>query len=288
MQLPTTEVSDIYRQNSQILLFNGVSQKHPEAIILGGQPACGKSQILESLLREQATIFFPINGDNYRIFHPDYENLIKNKPLEFSTETQNFSGVFTENLIQDASNKKFSLIVEGTMRTAEVPQKTASLLHQKGYHVGIAVIAAHPKITELGIYRRYIRQLTEQGYGRLSDIRSHNMACAGLLTSVQTLYQDKTVDFINIYSYLGETMLASYSLVNNEWNNNISPIEVIEHERSRQINSIEVLYHHIQLGENLLQQMQDNYFLSDKVRTVIKDITTYYDIALKQKKGRKL
>ena len=74
----------------------------PIAILFGGQAACGKSALIEKANKEyQNRTFLNINGDNYRIAHPDYKALI-HQPSEFSEKTQVCSNVFTEELIKTA------------------------------------------------------------------------------------------------------------------------------------------------------------------------------------------
>ncbi len=198
MQLPEAAVQSIYQLHKTELLSDLLRQEYPASIILGGQPACGKSSVINVL--NHAGNHLVINGDEYRQYHPDFRNLVSTYPAEFPTITQNFSNIFTENLIKDGAALRYNLIIEGTMRNPDVPAKTAALLREQGYHVGAAVIAAHPKITELGAYRRYAEQVEAWGHGRLAEIGSHNAACAGLLTSIDGLYHSKAVDFIRIYS----------------------------------------------------------------------------------------
>ncbi|MDR1227379.1 MAG: zeta toxin family protein [Prevotellaceae bacterium] len=246
MQLSESEVQSIYLRRNSFLLSKGKAQKNPTAIILGGQPACGKSGVTNALNSDSS--FLVINGDDYRQFHPDFTHLISNSPTEFPTLTQNFSNIFTENLVKDGAALRYNLIIEGTMRNPDVPAKTAALLHEQGYRVGAAVIAAHPKITELGTYRRYVEQVEMYGYGRLADISSHNQACVGLLKSIDTLYNNKSVDFISVYSYQGEKLIKSYELTNGEWSIKTPPSHFINKERTAQIENTAFVKQHITLG----------------------------------------
>ncbi|MDR0619226.1 MAG: zeta toxin family protein [Bacteroidales bacterium] len=222
---------------------------------MGGQPASGKSSLI-SAIKLKVMDCFAVNGDEYRQYHPNYLELIHH-PNIFSKETQIFSNVFTENLIKDAANRKYNLIIEGTMRNPDVPAITARVLKEKRYKVGIAVIAAHPKITELGVYRRYIEQMQKFGYGRLADIESHNQACSGLLVSVDTVYNCKSVDFIKVYSYLGKKELAYYDLINGCRNCSVPPSVVIQQERKAQVSDKTILKDHLELGAHAIKNIDD-------------------------------
>ncbi|GHT16823.1 hypothetical protein AGMMS4956_19910 [Bacteroidia bacterium] len=267
MQLSTEQVLEIYLQHKEDLLADGVHQVNPIAVILGGQPASGKSGIIKQIQKDDAFVL-AINGDEYRQYHPDCEYLMQYNPLEFPTITQNFSNIFTEHLIQDAASRRFNMIVEGTMRNPDVPTGTAAMLRTAGYKVGVAVIAAHPKITELTTYRRYVEQVETTGYGRLTDIASHNAACAGLLTSVDTLYNTKAVDFIHIYSYFGKEKLEEYELNNGEWNNSKMPSQVINQVRKKQIENTTTVKKHIDLGRKAAQKLNDPIVKSSVLKLV--------------------
>ena len=57
-------------------------------IILGGQPGAGKSSFYE--LRDELIDYIPINGDEYRRFHPNYRSIIKTDPEHYAERTQLF------------------------------------------------------------------------------------------------------------------------------------------------------------------------------------------------------
>ena len=253
MQLPANEVQHIYLRRKSPLLSVVKPQETPAAVILGGQPACGKSGVANVVNVKNDHLV--INGDDYRRYHPDAKYLISHLPEEFPTITQNFSNIFTENLITDGSALRYNLIIEGTMRNPNVPAKTAALLRKQGYRVGAAVIAAHPKITELGTYRRYVEQVESYGSGRLADIDSHNQACAGLLTSIDALYADKVVDFINVYSYQAKKLLQAYELTGGEWDVKIPPSHVISEERTAQIEDVTFVQQHVAMGMEALDKL---------------------------------
>jgi hypothetical protein len=152
-----------------------------------------------------------------------------------------------------------------------VPSRTAALLHEKGYKVGIAVVAAHPKITELGTYRRYLDKMQKYGYGRLADINSHNAACTGLLTSADCMYTNKSVDSIAIYSYLAQQKLAEYNLINGKWSNSLLPSIVINRARLKQISNPAILMRHIRLGVEAIKLLGTSP-IAQEAQSVLHDL----------------
>ena len=108
-------------------------------IILGGQPGAGKSCFYE--LRDDFIDYVPINGDEYRRFHPNYKNILKIDPEHYAERTQSFSNRIVETLISDLGEKGYSLVIEGTLRNPDVPIKTCEYLQSRGYEPELVVVA---------------------------------------------------------------------------------------------------------------------------------------------------
>lgn len=128
------------------------------AFILGGQPASGKSNlanVIKSQFSDKKFLF--VNGDIYRSFHPQADELVK-APHTYSEKTQIFSNFFTEELIKEAAKNKYNIIVEGTMRNPQVPLNTAKMFKENGFYVEALAISAPAIFTEIGLYARYQRK----------------------------------------------------------------------------------------------------------------------------------
>jgi adenylate kinase family enzyme len=210
---------------------------HPVAILLGGQPASGKSKLAAVAEREHMNeTFLKVNGDAYRIYHPEHDKLtedIKN----YSEKTQLLSNIFTEKLIEEAIKSRFSIIVEGTMRNPETTLKTAAMFKTAGFKTEAYVIAAPEQFTEVGIYHRYLRELQIQGYGRLSDMQSHSQAVAGLIKTVNELYRRKAVDKISIHTLCAKEKVKDFYPGRDYCT---SPGDAIRLSRDRQFNNKEL------------------------------------------------
>ena len=156
------EIEAIYLLKRDKLLRGKFSQESPIAFILGGQPASGKSGLARAILRQfPDKDFLFVNGDIYREFHPKAKELIKH-PDSYSAETQLFSNFFTEALIQEAITHRYNIIVEGTMRNADIPLRTALAFKEKGFRIEAFAIAAPALFTELGFYLRYQEEVVLQ------------------------------------------------------------------------------------------------------------------------------
>lgn len=208
------EVEAIFQERKEKLLQGITPSTNPIAIIMGGQPACGKSFLLEIAKSDNIDKkFLSINGDLYREFHPEKAKLIKD-PIKYPIETQIFSSVFTEKLIEEAIKSRYNIIIEGTMRNPDVPLKTAKMFKDAGFRVEAYIIAAPKEFTQLGLYNRYQEEVLSKGQGRLADIDSHNKAVNGLMKSANQLYSDKAVDKISIHTYLAKERIKDFNLLN--------------------------------------------------------------------------
>ena len=75
-----------------------------------------------------------------------------------------------EYLVDELSKQGYHLLIEGTLRTTEVPRKTAQLLITKGYQVSLALIATKPELSYLSTLIRYDRTLHIIGKGKKERI----------------------------------------------------------------------------------------------------------------------
>lgn len=66
---------------------------------------------------------------------------------DYPTVTQPFVNMCVERLIDELSEEKYNLIIEGTLRDKNVPLKTASILKEKGYHVELDVLAVNNELS---------------------------------------------------------------------------------------------------------------------------------------------
>jgi 2-phosphoglycerate kinase len=229
-----SDVEIIFELKKNDLTRNTQPSSNPVAILLGGQPASGKSNLAVVAEEEyKDETFLIINGDEYRIYHPEHDRLTKEVAL-YSENTQIFSNVFTEKLIEEAIKNRFSVIVEGTMRNPDVPLKTATMFKKAGYKVEAYIIAAPEQFTKEGIHTRYLQELKNKGFGRMADVRLHDEAVTGLLKSIDTLFQKKAVDRISIHTFMARKRVKEFVLKNNEWGCSLLPGNVIETARNEQ------------------------------------------------------
>ena len=142
-------------RNVRSLTRGKKSSKQPIAILLGGQSGAGKTTIHRIKQKEFPGNIVIIDGDSFRSQHPHYLELQQEYGKDSVEYTKDFAGKMVESLVTELSHFGYNLLIEGTLRTIDVPKKTAQLLTNKGYEVQLALIATKLKLSYLSTLIRY-------------------------------------------------------------------------------------------------------------------------------------
>ena len=183
---------------------------NPRAYLVVGQPGAGKTQIVEQISIGKNIAF--INGDSYRKFYPDYINLYQKYGDEIINITKKFSVISPENLIEKLSDKKINLIIEGTLRTTEVPEKTRNLLSNKQYQVELDVIVVKPEISWLRTIKRFQEMENEGSIPRLTAKEHHDKVVKNLSNNLKEIFQSRKFSEIKLYQQEKTGFKVIYSM----------------------------------------------------------------------------
>ena len=191
---------------SKLLLPYISPAEEPQAFLIVGQPGAGKTtmaRIFTSQL-EKNVIF--ISGDEYRRFHPRFSDLIKQYGDEAVLHTQEFAGKMTEALIDELSSRKYNLIIEGTLRTVEVPAKTKFQLERRGYDVTMAAILVRPEVSYLSTIKRYQRMQKIGSVPRKTPKNHHDLVVSAIAKNIGLLHRTKEFPHIQVYNRQGDRL----------------------------------------------------------------------------------
>ena len=197
--------------------------------------------------------------DNYRLRHPMFDELSRDI-FNFARETQIFSNVFTERLIEESIIKRYSFIVEGTMRSPIVPMKTAELLRHNSYETAAFVIAAPKEFSLLNAFLRYLKEVKKKGVGRMIEIGSHNAAVVGLPISLDNMYLGKSVDRICIFDCFARNLVTDYNLVEGKWDSSELPSKVIQDCREKQLQDGQMIDALLSEGKEAYRELKESGF----------------------------
>ena len=135
----------------------------PKVFLWGGPPGAGKSSSMEKVSKMYLdNNSLVISGDDYRKYHPNFKEIVKAFGDDWSLKTSDWSAAVFERILEKASDLKYNLQIEGTMRDSKVPLKTADQLLQKDYEVNFAVALAPKDVCWSSTLERYEKQ-KEQG-----------------------------------------------------------------------------------------------------------------------------
>ena len=189
------------------LTRKGVYPKEkPVCYMTVGQPGAGKTVMNDAFATKLNRDVISIIGDNYRQRHPHYDELIEKYGDEAVLHTQEFAGKMTEALIDELSHRKYNLIIEGTLRTVEVPAKTKFLLERQGYDVTMAAILVRPEISYLSTIKRYHRMKKYGSVPRQTPKKHHDLVVSAIVKNIDFLHRTKEFPHIQIYNRQGERL----------------------------------------------------------------------------------
>ena len=181
----------------------------PEAILLGGQSGAGKTTLHKIFKARFADDVAIINGDEYRSYHPHYHELFEEYGSDSVKYTASWAGKMTEALIDSLSSMGYNLVIEGTLRTSEVPLKTAKLLRCKGYDVSLALMAVKPEISLVSCQIRYELMRLAGTTPRATDPAHHRLIVESIVGNLSVLEESGLFSSVSLYSRSGECLYSS-------------------------------------------------------------------------------
>ncbi|CAD47002.1 type II toxin-antitoxin system toxin PezT [Streptococcus agalactiae] len=194
------EFQKALRRNIRALTRGKTISSTPKAVLLGGQSGAGKTTIHRIKQKEFQGNIIIIDGDSFRSQHPNYLALQEEYGKYSVDYTKDFAGKMVEHLIGGLSKQSYHLLIEGTLRTTEVPRKTAQLLKSRGYQVSLALIATKPELSYLSTLIRYEELYAiDPNQARATPKEYHDGIVEHLVDNLRELENDKLFNRIQIY-----------------------------------------------------------------------------------------
>ena len=174
--------------------------EHPEAFLLGGQSGAGKTTLHRLLQDHLAGNAIVVNGDEYRSRHPRFDQIAAEYGIDAPAHTAAWAGRMVEAVIDALSIMGYNLVIEGTLRTSDVPLKTAALLRGRGYGVSLALMAVKPEISLVSCQLRYEQMRIAGTEPRAVDPAHHLLIVEGVVDNLETLEDSGMFDNVSLYS----------------------------------------------------------------------------------------
>ena len=199
--------------------------ENPKVALLGGQPGAGKSG-LENMVNIKKK-YVSISGDDYREYHPRFKEINLEYGREASKYTQQWAAEITEKLIKELRKEKYNLIIEGTLRTAELPLKEANAFKKAGYNVELNVVVVKPEKSRLGTLERYEAMLKQGKVPRMTPKEHHDLVVNNIGNNLEIIYNSKSFDNIKLFDR------ENNLLYNYKESPNVNPKDILNKEFNR-------------------------------------------------------
>ena len=250
------EFQKVFQQILKFYKSRYSSQENPKAFLLGGQPGAGKSA-LENMINIENR-YVSISGDDYRKFHPLYDKLNKIYGKDASKYTQKWSGEMVEYLLKEARKEKWNVILEGTLRKAELPIREAKDFKENGYSVELYVVAVKPEKSYLATLQRYEEMIVRCRIPRMTPKEHHDLVVNNIGNNLEIIYNSKAFDNIKLFDR------ENNLLYNYRENLDISPKNILEKEFYREW-KIEEIKNFKEKWENLIKMVENREALFEEI-----------------------
>ena len=250
------EFQKVFQQILKFYKSRYSSQENPKAFLLGGQPGAGKSA-LENMINIEDK-YVSISGDDYRKFHPLYDKLNKIYGKDASKYTQKWSGEMVEYLLKEARKEKWNVILEGTLRKAELPIREAKDFKENGYSVELYVVAVKPEKSYLATLQRYEEMIVRCRIPRMTPKEHHDLVVNNIGNNLEIIYNSKAFDNIKLFDR------ENNLLYNYRENLDISPKNILEKEFYREW-KIEEIKNFKEKWENLIKMVENREALFEEI-----------------------
>lgn len=233
--------------------------ENPKVFLLGGQPGAGKSGLENAINIENE--YISISGDDYREYHPKFEELNIKYGKESSKYTQQWAGEITERLIKELGKEKYNLVIEGTLRTAELPLKEAYRFKKNGYEVELNVVVVKPEKSYLGTLLRYEQMITKGKTPRMTPKEHHDLVVNSIRNNLEIIYNSKAFDNIKLFDR------ENNLLYNYKESPGINPKDIIDKEFKRKWEK-EELNEYKKDWKNLFKMLEERKATLNEVESI--------------------
>ena len=200
-KLDEEQFEKMYQQAREMIFGNTKTYDNPTAIIIGGQTGAGKGGIdvfSKREFKENGLESVVIDVDVYRMLHPKAEEIIKKYPTMYTEITGQETGPIAKLLLQEAIQKGYNFIFEGTMKNTEVLETMKEM--PKKFTKIVRVIATSPKESLLTAFERNEEQVELIGYGRFTNVEVHDFSCEGVAKTLKVIEESNVPDRIQIFT----------------------------------------------------------------------------------------
>ncbi len=219
-------------------IFPSAPTGDPLLVLLGGQPAAGKTRAQAAILAEHPELV-SITGDDLRAYHLGYRDLAVNDPLAMPSATAPTSSGLVRLALDHAIEHGYPVLLEGTFRDPEMVTGTASRFSAAGYRVEVVAVATPALVSRLAAEERFLRARRGE-VGRWTPPEAHEKALVGSPEVVTALEALSVVARIQVYAR-DQGLYDNHRTEAGTWEHPPRAAEVLRGEQTRQLTPTEAI-----------------------------------------------
>lgn len=227
--LTEKQLRDRFEERVRDFVFSGYSpQMEPVLVLLGGQPAAGKSQAMAAAEHRHAgRQLVPLTGDELRAFHLQYQELLDEQPLLFPNATAQASGAWVRMSIEHARTHRYSLMLEGVFRNPEMTVATAEEFATIGHRVELVGLGVRAERSRLDSLHRYLDA------GRWTPPTAHDGSYQMMPETIAAAEASLAVQRITLTDRTGAELYVNERLNDGRWSREPAGAEALHAIRTR-------------------------------------------------------
>lgn len=194
------DVEGIWRDDIRPIVDAAERSDGPCTVFVGGQPGAGKTRATHMVLGMglHDGPLLPVNGDDLRQYHPDYDRLCDEEPLVMPERTAKASAEWIRMTMEHVTANGISAVVEGTWRNAATVLDEAANAKRAGRSTHAVVLAVPPALSSLAILERYYRDRSAGLPARWTPASAHDNAVANLPATVRAVAMSPLADRLTV------------------------------------------------------------------------------------------
>ena len=171
---------------------------NPKLILLGGQPASGKSSAIEGVVKLYGKDnIVVLNSDDYKEYYPNYSTIVAKDPNKI-TEIHPYSNHVLGEVLKETAPRSINTLLEGTMRSSEYPLQVAEGFKSCGYNVEAYFVSSNGYSSTVGHLERFETEVADRGFGRAVPQAHHDNAYNHIPGTIEKLVNSGKIDSIKI------------------------------------------------------------------------------------------
>lgn len=201
------QVEQIFKNSIwPIISKNCKPSSHPVAQLVGAQQGSGKSTLINSINRNQNYIY--INGDNYRIYHPEIDRILEIEGDNMPEATNKFILKIVELVILCCIENRIDVVLEGTFGKLSTIVNRLQTFKSAGYTTALDLLSVPPLLSKLGIFQRLITKLESGERSRYSLMTNHDISYNNIPSNLDSILSNRTdlVDVLVIFNRSGDIL----------------------------------------------------------------------------------